>query len=265
MNIARLIVLGIAVVTAGLAAYMVRSMSTSQGPAVAALEAPVSIETKGVLVSTRSINVGEIAAAGDFRWQKWPVDAVHATFIVSSSETESFNDHVGSVLRVPVVEGEPLTHQKMVKIGEGGVMAAIIEPGKRGIGIEISAETGAGGFILPNDKVDVIMTRKYKEEGSRNDLYASETILANVRVLAIDQTFREEDGQQVVVGRTATLELSSGQAEDLALAAEMGAVSLALRSLANKDGVELDDPLSKARESAEKRVSILRNARKSTR
>ena len=265
MNIARLIVLGIAVVTAGLAAYMVRSMSTSQGPAVAALEQTASINTEYVLVATRSINVGETTGNGDFRWQAWPEEAVHASFIVGNDENSSFTDHIGSVLRTPVVEGEPLTSHKMVKIGDGGVMATILEPGMRAVGIEISAETGAGGFILPNDRVDVIMTRKYREEGNRNELYASETILNNVRVLAIDQTFREEDGQQVVVGRTATLELSSGQAEDMALAASMGEVSLALRSLANKDGGEFDDPLSKARESADGRVAVVRNARKSTR
>lgn len=264
MNIARMIVLGIAVVTAGLAAYMVRSMSTSQGPAVAAYEQPATIPTQGVLVSTRNINVGETVNDSDFRWQQWPEDAVHNSFIVGKDGT-SFSQYSGSVMRTPVVEGEPLTNQKMVKIGEGGVMAAIIEPGKRGIGIEISAETGAGGFILPNDRVDVIMTRKYKEEGNRNDIYSSETILSNVRVLAIDQTFREEDGQQVVVGRTATLELSSGQSEDLALAAQMGEVSLALRSLASLAGGAGTDAQSSARGSGDRRVAVLRNARKSTR
>lgn len=199
MNFARLIVLGIAIVTAGLAAYLVRSMSTSQGPANAAQEEVVSIETSGVLVATRSINVGEKTVVNDFRWQEWPSSSVHKSFIVHRGDASSASEWVGSVMRSPVVEGEPLTRQKMVRIGEGGVMAAIIDPGMRAAGIKISAESGAGGFILPNDRVDVILTRKFKPEGARTDTFESSTLLKNIRVLAIDQTFREEDGQQVVV------------------------------------------------------------------
>lgn len=257
MNFARLIVMGIAILTAGMAAFLVRSMSTSQGPAIAALESGMTaINTTGVLVATRSITVGETLIANDFRWQTWPEEAVHASFIIRTKSADVDSKWVGAVLRSPVVEGEPLTGHKMVRIGEGGVMAAIIEPGMRGVGVKISAETGAGGFILPNDRVDVITT--YAVGGQRGGAITSETILRNIRVLAIDQTFREEDGQQVVVGRTATLELSSMQSEDLMLAAQKGEVLLALRSLAD-DGLVGEQ--AKASPRSSKQIVVVRNGR----
>jgi pilus assembly protein CpaB len=112
-------------------------------------------------------------------------------------------------------------------------MAAILPSGMRAVSTEISPETGAGGFILPNDRVDVILSRRDKEaeKSAGTEVHSSETILANIRVLAIDQTVEEKNGQKVVVGKTATLELSSRQAESLALARQLGTLSLALRSI----------------------------------
>lgn len=259
MNLARMIVLGIAILTAGAAAFMVRSMSTSQGPAVAALDSPaVSISTKSVLVSTRPITVGETLIAEDFRWQVWPEEVVHPSFIIRTNTGEGAEKWIGAIVRSPVVEGEPLTGHKMVHIGQGGVMANIIEPGKRALGIKISAQSGAGGFILPNDRVDVILTFKQASDGSRQNKFNSETILQDVRILAIDQTFREQDGQQVVVGRTATLELSSLQVEELALAAQVGNLSLALRSLSSADASV--EEVRKERRSR-KQIVVVRNGK----
>lgn len=259
MNLARLIVMGIAILTAGTAAFLVRSMSTSQGPANAALEPQVVVvDTTGVLVASRNITVGETMVANDFRWQTWPSEALHASFITQTADTDVSKNWIGAVLRSPVVIGEPLTGHKMVRIGEGGVMAAIIQPGMRGVGIKISAETGAGGFILPNDRVDVITTYKSRSDGESSNNFTGETILQDVRVLAIDQTFREEDGQQVVVGRTATLELSSVQSEDLILAAQMGEVSLVLRSLAGEGAGDGHVALSRK---SKNQVVVVRNGR----
>ena len=111
-------------------------------------------------------------------------------------------------------------------------MAAILPAGMRAVSTEISAETGAGGFILPNDRVDVLLTRR--EQGQQSaDAITTETILRNIRVLAIDQTVEEKNGQKVVVGKTATLELGPQQAETLAMSRQRGTISLALRSLAD--------------------------------
>jgi pilus assembly protein CpaB len=112
-------------------------------------------------------------------------------------------------------------------------MAANLPPGFRAISVEISPETAAGGFILPNDHVDVILSRRDREaeKAAGVEVHTSEIILANVRVLAIDQTVQEKDGQRVVVGKTATLELAPRQAEILALSRQLGTLSLALRSI----------------------------------
>jgi pilus assembly protein CpaB len=140
----------------------------------------------------------------------------------------------GAVARSPFIVGEPIREQKLIKADGSGFMSAILPAGMRAISTEISAETGAGGFILPNDFVDVLLTR------AQNDQFVSETVLRNVRVLAIDQTIEEKDGQKVVVGKTATLELSPRQAETLALSRRRGSLSLALRSLADARPVKDD-------------------------
>ena len=136
-------------------------------------------------------------------------------------------------MRAPVMAGEPLRDSKVV-IGKGaGFMAAILPHGMRAISLDVAPDTGAGGFILPNDHVDVVLTRRDKaaEKMSGIEKYVSETILRNVRVLAVDQSVEEKDGQKVVVGKTATIELDPRQAETLALSRQLGTLSLTLRSL----------------------------------
>jgi pilus assembly protein CpaB len=133
--------------------------------------------------------------------------------------------------------GEPVRDNKLIRAKGSGYMAAILPSGMRAYSTEISAETGAGGFILPNDRVDVILSRRDRE-GERLtgvESHISETVLTDVRVLAIDQLVEEKNGQRVVVGKTATLEMNPRQAESLMLARHTGTLSLALRSLADSD------------------------------
>ena len=139
----------------------------------------------------------------------------------------------GSIARAPFVTGEPIREAKLVNAKGSGFMAAILPSGMRAISTQISPETGAGGFILPNDHVDVILTRRERDadKPAGGDTHSSETILTNVRVLAIDQTVEEKNGQKVVVGKTATLELTPSQTETLALSQQLGTLSLALRSI----------------------------------
>jgi pilus assembly protein CpaB len=128
------------------------------------------------------------------------------------------------VARGAFISGEPIKDGKIAIVGQG-FMSAILPKGRRAVATRISAETSAGGFILPRDRVDVILT----EENDKG--ISSETILTNVRVLAIDQTVEEKDGEKVVVGETATLELLPQQSEVLATAQRQGVLSLVLRSL----------------------------------
>ncbi len=139
-------------------------------------------------------------------------------------------------------------------------MAAILPSGMRAISIEISPETGAGGFILPNDHVDVILTRRDKlaEKSAGVEMHTSEIILPNVRVLAIDQTVEEKNGQRVVVGKTATLELSPRQAETLALSRQLGTLSLALRSLVDFDSKDRPDRACPTMAGAGSGVNVVR-------
>src|SRR6185437_7945266 len=147
---------------------------------------------------------------------------------------------VGEIARAPFIAGEPIREQKLVKADGSGFMAAILPTGMRAVSTEISPETGAGGFILPNDRVDVILSKHEKnaDRPGAPDMVNAEIILTNIRVLASDQAPKEKDGQTAVVGRTVPLELKPEQAETLARARQSGTLSLALRSIADVNIVE---------------------------
>ena len=223
MNTARAVVLGIAIVAGGLAAFLASNMSGPTAPPPTRVE---KMETVGVLVAANDIGIGHALSKGDLTWQSWPVSAAGEAFTRQSDQPDATSKYAGWIARAPFGAGEPIRANKLIKADGSGYMAAILPSGMRAISTEISPETGAGGFILPNDRVDVILSRRD---------HISETILSDVRVLAIDQVVEDKDGQQVVVGKTATLELTKRQAETLAQAHEEGTLSLALRSLADAD------------------------------
>jgi pilus assembly protein CpaB len=161
-------------------------------------------------------------------------------------------------VRQPFSAGEPIRDGKLIKGKASGYMAAILPAGLRAISTEISAETGAGGFILPNDHVDVLLSRRDREaeKAAGVEVHTSEIILANVPVLAIDQTVEEKNGQRVVVGKTATLELAPHQVEVLGRARQMGSLSLALRSIADFDPAKT--PVREERPDNRRGVNVIR-------
>jgi pilus assembly protein CpaB len=227
MKPARIIVLVIALAAGGVAAML--AGGSNQKPAE---PAPVAkVDMTDVLVAKTDIAIGQAVTPAELQWQEWPASAAAPSFIRRSAMPDALEKFNGAIARQPFVAGEPINEAKLVRAQGSGFMAAILPPGKRAISTEISAETSAGGFILPNDHVDVILTKREKDE--RGDHFISETILNNIRVLAIDQTIAEKNGQKVVVGKTATLELTPGQAETLALSRQQGTLSLALRSHAD--------------------------------
>lgn len=232
MKAARIAVLFVALGAAGGAALLARSIMPSDKEPV--VEARPQITTTRVLVAARDIKLGARVTSADLTWRDWPADAVTAQYVTQASAPNGLSDTVGSIARSPMFGGEPVNANKLVKLGKGGLMSAILPQGMRAVSTRISPETGAGGFILPNDRVDVILTRRMKSDSVvGGDTFLTETILRNVRVLAIDQMVKEDDGRQVVVGKTATLELAPEQTEVLALADQLGDLSLALRSLAD--------------------------------
>ena len=268
-----------AVAAIGLALVVRAMGSSSGEPvAVAAAAAPTRPMAK-VLVAARDLAPGQRLTDADLEWKDWPADEVNPAFITDGSvalpqaeaaaaaegdaakaEDEAKVDgavarvtraaedlagggakseYFGSVVREPILAGEPIVGRKIVRAGDSGYMAAYLEPGMRAMSIAVSTETAAGGFILPGDRVDVIVTVEL--DGSSEDepnraKFASQLVLQNVKVLAIDQSTRAEDDQQAVVGATATLEIAPSDTETLALAKAAGILSLTLRSYADTAG-----------------------------
>ena len=278
MKPARIIVICVAAVAAIGLALVVRAMgSPSNSPtavATAAAAVPARPMAK-VLVAAKDLQPGQRLTESDLAWKDWPVDEVNPAFItdgstplpaaeaaegaapaaarpegaVASVTRAATNlttggakaDYVGSVVREPILAGEPIVGRKIVRAGDSGYMAAYLEPGMRAMAIRVTVETAAGGFILPGDRVDVLLTRETTlsnmgaQEGDRSK-FASSTVMQNIKVLAIDQSTRAGDDEQAVVGATATLEVGPRDAEALALAKSEGELSLVLRSYADTGG-----------------------------
>ena len=242
MNTARIVVLVIALGAGGVAAYLASGYDNKPAPVLPVAEKLPTVE---VLVAKSDIQLGQAVKAEDLQWQTWPSATASSAFIRRDSRPDAQTQIAGSIARVPLMQGEPIREQKLVKADGSGFMAAILPSGMRAISTEISAETGAGGFILPNDRVDIVLTRRLKNpDGANNptggnDLILSEVILTNIRVLAIDQAPKEKDGQNAVVGKTVTLELKPDQIATLSASRQGGTLTLALRSIADANATEI--------------------------
>jgi len=240
MKPARIVVLLIALVAGGIAALL----AGRSDPPPQIVQAPVApLETVDVLVAGSDIGLGQSVSNSALRWQIWPAAAAGANFIRRQDRPDAIDQLVGSIARSPFLAGEPIRENRLIKGKGSGYMAAVLPSGMRAISTDVTPETGAAGFILPNDRVDVILSRRDRE-GAGAEVHSSETVLSNVRVLAIDQTVEEKGGQRVVVGKTVTLELTQGQAETLVMSRTMGQLSLALRSMVDGDNADAgtDEP-----------------------
>ncbi len=202
----------------------------------------VTTNTTQVLVARNDIGLGQITGPESFRWLEWPQNAVGKAYIQRSARPNAIEELKDSVARAPMLAGEPVTPVKLVRAGEGGVLASILPKGMRAISTRIKEETGVGRLILPNDHVDVILTRRQRGKSGGGEEFVSDTLFRNVRVLAIGQLIEAKDGKKLAEGNTATLELTPRQAEILALANSMGEISLSLRSIADID--VKDEPAS---------------------
>src|ERR1700676_2624004 len=235
MYTARIVVLTIALSAGGVAAYLASRSDNQPLPS----EPVAQLQTVEVLVAKSDIGLGQRVTPEDLQWQTWPATTASNTFIRRNERPDAPTQITGSIARAPFLAGEPIREPKLVKAVGSGFMAAILPTGMRAISTEISAETGAGGFILPNDRVDVILSKRdTNPDRTGPDLVNSEIILSNVRVLAIDQAPKEKDGQNTVIGKTVTLELKPEQAETLARARQTGTLALALRSITDVNVVE---------------------------
>lgn len=232
MAASRLIILSVAVAAAGGAGYIAKNMAGTPQQEASVVAAEPALALTEVLVLSGDVPLGG-TVDGQIRWQPWPTDAIGENFITRDAEADAMDKLKGSIARIAMFKGEPLRRSKLIGDGQS-FMSSILPSGKRAIATQIAADTSAGGFILPNDYVDVIMTRRSQATGG-GEGFITETILKNIRVLAIDQAIQEdEEGRKVKVGETATLELTPQQAEIITVAQQMAdRLTLALRPIAD--------------------------------
>lgn len=243
MKLFRVLVLAVALIAGGAAAYLALNMAPQgEGPTV--VELAPQIQSTDVLVAATDIGPGQKLSAENIRWQRWPDEAVNASYISKQDRPDAIETLAGSVVRSQFVSGEPIRNVKLA-LPESGFLSAILPSGMRAIAVRISAQNTAGGFILPNDRVDVVQTIAQQTSADTPAESVSRTILTNIQVLAIDQTVDEQGGgggegeggggESVVVGKTATLAVDPAQVELITAAEASGTLSLALRSMADAD------------------------------
>lgn len=256
---------------AAIAAFMLarvalnENASANQQPVIIAQE--VEVPEVDVLITVRSLAVGETISFNDLAWAPWPEATLNPNQLTRDARPDAIEEMSGRVVRIPIFEQEPLLPQKTVDPGKTGIMAALLSPGMRAVSLEISVESASGGFILPNDRVDVILTHELEvpTADGLEDVLQSVSILGNVRVLAIDQGSSVATGTATDVGSTATLELSPEDSELIVLAERKGSLSLVLRSLTDAAlaGDVVTSRVSEFQADApgKRRITIIRNGR----
>lgn len=230
MNKAQIAVLGVAVAAGGAAFMMMNSSGPSEQPVV---QAPPSIATEMVLVAARDLPYGTELADTDSSWVEWPKAALPSGALSKNETPNAQEDVRTSYVRIPISGGEPIRKDRLVKGVTAGLMSTMLSPGMRAIAIDVSVNNTAGGFVLPNDRVDVV--KVYRDPEATKDMghevYASEVVLKNVRVLALGQTVEKKGAEPVITGSTATLELDPRQAQTIILAQRTGQLTLMLRPI----------------------------------
>jgi pilus assembly protein CpaB len=260
MGASRIVILVVAAFCAVVLMFVVRGMvghKAAPPPPVAVVEQAKPMTQ--VLIAHRDLPIGTRLAAGDLAWQPWPADGVNPAFITDgaaqlppttatalvSAKVAGAAEAItggameatyGSIVREPILANEPIVKSKLVRGGEGGYMAVVLNPGDRAIAVSVTVATAAGGFILPGDRVDVLQSHAADVSAGGKPGFIAETLLRNVRVLAIDQTSTPPKGAQAMVGAVATLEVAAADAEVIAKAKAQGDMILALRPYSDAGG-----------------------------
>ncbi|MCW2306515.1 Flp pilus assembly protein CpaB [Rhodobium gokarnense] len=247
MKVTRIIVLAVALGAGLIAAMLLMNMVGKKPSAPQIVREVEQVPSDDVLVASVDIPIGKSVGPDDLRWQKWPAEGLSPTVITRAKRPDAITELSGGIARTPFLDGEPIKEQKLIR-ADAGFMSAILPKGRRAIAVQVSALNTAGGFILPNDRVDVVLTRQRNTGNDERAEWYSETILTNIRILAIDQKIEDKKGEKVVVAReTATLELTPTQVEVVARAQQVGTLSLALRSIVDARPDADDEPIKKRR------------------
>ena len=231
MRARTLVLFFVALTLAGGTAMLVRSFLAQKTDAEAEALARPAAPQKFVLVARGAITRGQILKPQDFSWQAWPEGGIDKNYILNGTGgTRTPESFAGWVARDPFTAGEPISDAKIVSPGSRGFLAAVLRPGMRAISVPVTATSGISGFVFPGDQVDILITHRLtKEKETQHE--AAETVLQDVRVIGIDQKLDSKNGE-ALVAHTATLEVTPKQSEMIAVAAEIGKLSLSLRSLA---------------------------------
>jgi pilus assembly protein CpaB len=230
MRTRALVLFLIALMLAGGTALLVRSWLAQRATTIAAEPTPPPAPPqKSVLVTRAAIPRGQKLKAADLAWQPWPEDSINEAYIQAG--TKPIEAFASRVAREPMAPGQPVTDANTVEPGNGGVLAAMLRPGMRAVSVPVNNASDVSGFIFPGDQVDVVVTETLPLAGGGTGARrAAETVLRDIRVVAIDQKLDNKNGE-VIVAKNATLELTPKQSEIIALAGDMGKLSLILRSL----------------------------------
>ena len=230
-NIRSVVLICVALGVAGFTAFLARGwLTTGTQTNTPTVHAAAPAQTE-VLVAKMDIPTGVLIKQDQLRWQVWPDQNLSETYIRKGQR--SLDAYIGTVARTAIAAGEPITDARLVKPGEQGFLAAVLAPGMRAVTVGISATSGIAGFIFPGDHVDLVLSHSVKVDGANRR--ASETVLTDVRVLAIDQSLNSPKENAAHVGKTATLEVTPKQVEQINVARQIGGLSLSLRPLRKND------------------------------
>ena len=264
----RIMVLLIAVIAAGGTAMYARSWIERQQTGAVAIAAPAAKEeVHEVLVADADLPAGLFVKPQHLRWQRWPTDDVPETYVLRGKRTDT--EMVGAVVRSFIAAGEPITDGAVVKPGDRGFLAAVLNPGMRAVSVPINATSSNAGLIFPGDRVDLILTQSLTSGTADSETRrVSETVLKNLRIIAMGAEVGDaaEPGKANERAKTATFEVTPQQAELVALLTELGKLSLSLRSLASDQEAENQLPIRADSLTWDKDVShVLKTGRVSTR
>lgn len=253
MGALRIAILAVAAIAAIAVALLVRGMMAPKTPAPVAAAVDAGKPLARVLVAKRDLPIGTRLVPADLSWQPWPADALNSSFITDGSApaapskgaakvAAAAGDLVsgqgqidaleGAVVKEAMVAGEPIVARKIVRGGEGGYMSVVLKPGMRAVSVPMTADSAAGGFILPGDRVDVLQSR----DAGGDKGFITETLVTNVRVLAIDQATEPDKDAKSIIGSVATLEVPAADAEVLVRGKAQGQMLMTLRAITDVGG-----------------------------
>ena len=253
----RIVVLGIAMVAGGIAAVLASQAGHHEAP-IAAAAAPGT--TTQILVASKHIAAGERLSTASLAWAAWPEKALQTDYITEAAVPAATTDMAGQLARSEFLPGDPIRQQKLTR-GSGGFLSAALDKGMRGVSVVVTAESASGGFVSPDDRVDVVLTRT-PSGGIESRGPRSETILRNVRVLAINAKVgepgsvgsapAEQQGHTFSGQAIATLALAPGDADLVVSALAIGKLSLLLRPIDASD----TDKTAKTEDSANQAIRM---------